>query len=111
MVNYACVYAMQVIDTWMHRVVVASWTIGVGVAPRSLLFPYMQRGLLVMGGFVRYLACAAVRTWCRLVGDGAHSINRSFVHSLIHSFIQSFIRSIFAVDAADLTSSLFYFDF
>ena len=48
-VNYACVYAMQVIDTWMHRVVVASWTIGVGVAPRSLLFLYMQQGLLAMG--------------------------------------------------------------
>ena len=39
-VDYACVYAMQVIDTWMHRVVVASWTIGLGVAPRSLLFLY-----------------------------------------------------------------------
>ena len=43
------VYAMQVIDTWMHRVVVASWRIGLGVAPRSLLFLYMQRGLLEMG--------------------------------------------------------------
>ena len=48
-VDYACVYAMQVIDTWMHRVVVASWMIGLGVAPRSLLFLDMQRGLLGMG--------------------------------------------------------------
>ena len=48
-VDYACVYAMQVIDTWTHRVVVASWTIGLGVAPRSLLLFYMQRGLLQIG--------------------------------------------------------------
>ena len=79
-VDYACVYAMQVIDTWMHRVVVASWTIGLGVAPRSLLFVYMQRGLLCCrnGGLVRYLACAAVRAWCKQVGKRA----LSFIDSL-----------------------------
>ena len=80
MVNYACVYAMQVIDTWMHRVVVASWTIGVGVAPRSLLFPYMQRGLVAMGGLCGILHAP-------LFVCGVDLLETARIHSIVHSFI------------------------